>query len=102
MKQLTKIEQLDQSFPGLADDVRMWFGQGITAEQIVKLLFEKHHVSVTVSPISSFRHRRWAPERERIQEKRIEALAALEVEREQEIKASMAWPIPANVSGKSD
>jgi hypothetical protein len=98
MKQLTKIEQLDERFPGLADDVRKWFGLGVTAEQIVKLLFERYNVSVTTSPISSFRSRRWAVERERIQEKSIEALAALEVARAQEIKASMASPIPNKAS----
>jgi hypothetical protein len=102
MRPLTKIEQLDHTHPGLADSVRNWFAQGITAEKIVELLFEQYHVSVTTSPISSFRSRRWAPERERVQEKRIEALAALEVARELEIKASMASPIPEKVSRKGD
>jgi hypothetical protein len=100
VKQLTKIEQLDERFPGLADNVRKWFAQGITAEKIVGLLFEQYQVSVTTSPISSFRSRRWAPERERIAEQRIAALVALEVAREQEIKASMVSPAWQKVSRK--
>jgi ribulose bisphosphate carboxylase small subunit len=102
MKQLTKIEQLDHTYPGLADSVRNWFNQGITAEQIVVLLSEEYHVSVTVSPISRFRRKRWAPERERIEEKRIEALAALEVARAQKIRESMAFPIPGKANESSD
>ncbi len=100
MKQLTKIEQLDTRFPGLADNVRKWFAQGITSEQIVGLLFEHYQVSVTTSPISSFRSRRWAPERERIEERRIAALVALEVTREQEIRASMVSPLREQMNGK--
>jgi len=94
MKQLTKIEQLDARFPGLADDVRNWFAKGVTSEQIVALLFEKYRVSLTTSPISSFRNKRWARERERIEEARISALVALEVAREEEIKASMVSLVP--------
>jgi len=89
MKQLTKIEQLDAQFPGLADHVRNWFARGVTSEQIVALLFEKYQVSLTTSPISSFRNKRGARERERREEARITALVALEVAREEEIKASM-------------
>ncbi len=100
MKQLTKIEQLDAQFPGLADNVRNWFAQGVTSEQIVALLFEKYQVSLTTSPISSFRNKRWARERERIEEARISALVALEVAREEEIKASMASRAPEPVNRK--
>ena len=100
MKQLTKIEQLDQQIPGLADDVRNWFAQGVTSEQIVGLLFEKYQVSVTTSPISSFRNRRWAPERQRIEDQRIAALVALEVVREQEIKSSMVRRFPQQTNLK--
>jgi len=39
MTKLTKIEQLDQRFPGLADQVRKWFAQGFSAEKISVLLF---------------------------------------------------------------
>ncbi len=46
MKILTKIEKLDQTFPGLADDVRQWFGQGISAKKITALLFERYQVSL--------------------------------------------------------
>ena len=94
MKQLTKIEQLDARFPGFADDVRNWFALGVTAEQIVGLLFEKYHVSLTTSPISSFRNKRWARERERLEDARIAALVALEVAREEEIRASMVSHFP--------
>jgi hypothetical protein len=97
MKQLTKIEHLDERFPGLADNVRMWFAQGVTVKQIVALLFERYQVSLSTGPISSFRLKRWAPERKRIQEMRISALVALEVAREQEIKASMVYPVPGKV-----
>ena len=101
MKQLTKIEQLDAQFPGLADSVRNWFAQGVTAEHIVGLLFEKYQVSLTTSPISSFRNKRWARERERMEEARITALVALEVAREEEIKASMVSRAPEPVNQKS-
>jgi len=97
MKRLTKIEQLDQRFPGLADQVRKWFAQGISAEKIAALLFEQYQVSLSATPVSSFRSRRWVPEQERLKDKKIAALAALEVAREQEITASMASPVPGEV-----
>jgi hypothetical protein len=97
MKKLTKIEELDQRFPGLADKVKMWFAQGIPARKIAELLFEQYKVSVSATPISSFRSRRWVPEQELLREKRLAALAAREVSREQAIKASLASEVPGEV-----
>jgi hypothetical protein len=64
MKKLTKIEQLDQRFPGLADQVKVWFNQGVTAAMISDLLREQRGIPVTESAVGSFRTRRWVPERE--------------------------------------
>ncbi|MDR3677323.1 MAG: hypothetical protein P4N24_17680 [Acidobacteriota bacterium] len=96
MKHLTKIEQLDGRYPGLADKVRKWFAQGISAKQIVGLLFEQYQISLSPTPVSSFRSRRWVPEQELLRDKRISAMAAMEVAREQEIRASMV----ARVAGE--
>ncbi len=97
MKKLTKIEQLDQRFPGLADNVRKWFAQGVSAEKIAALLFERYQVSLSPTPISSFRSRRWVPEQDRVREEKIAAMVALEVASEQAIAASMASPLPGEV-----
>ena len=97
MKRLTKIEKLDQQFPGLADDVRKWFAQGISCEKIAELLFERYQVSLSAAPIGSFRCRRWVPEQDLLQEKRIETLAAQEAAREREIKAALAGAAPGEV-----
>ena len=51
---------------------------------------------MTRSPISRFRNKRWAPERERMEEKRMYALVAMEVPREEEIKASILEPRTVN------
>jgi hypothetical protein len=97
MTKLTKIEQLDQRFPGLADQVRKWFAQGFSAEKISVLLFEQYRLSLSPTPISSFRSRRWVPEQELFREKRIAALVDQEVSREREIRASMASEVPGEV-----
>ena len=89
MSKLTKIEIFDQSIPGLADNVRKWFAQGISARNVSALLFERYQVSIPRSGVGHFRSQRWVPEQELLQEKKIAALAALEVAREQEIRASM-------------
>jgi|SRR5271157_5041427 len=97
MKKLTKIEQLDQRFPGLADNVGKWFAQGFSAEKIVALLFDEYHISLSKTPVSSFRSRRWVPEQDLLRDRKIAALVALEVSREQEIRASMASRLPGEV-----
>jgi hypothetical protein len=94
MKRLTKIEQLDQRIPGLAENVKRWFSQGVSSEQVAVLIFKHYQVSLTSSPVSSFRTRRWVPEQELLEEKKIAALAALEVAREEAIRASMASQVP--------
>ena len=94
MSKLTKIEIFDQRFPGLADNVRKWFAQGISAQKVAVLLFERYQVSISTPGVGRFRSQRWVPEQELLQEKKIAALAALEVAREQEIRASMASAVP--------
>jgi hypothetical protein len=97
MKRLTMIEKLDQRFPGLADKVKVWFAQGIPAGKIAVLLCEQYKVSVSAAMVSNFRSGRWVPEQELLQEKRLAALAAREVSREQAIKASLASEVPGEV-----
>jgi hypothetical protein len=58
MTKLTKIEQLDQRFPGLADDVVRWFSQGVSVEEIPRLLFAKYNIFMSASPVAKFRSRR--------------------------------------------
>jgi len=86
MKKLTKIEQLDQQFPGLADDVRMWFWQGFPVLRVVDLLRERYHVSVPKSTVGNFRARRWVRERESRLRQLVTRQAATEVTRELEMK----------------
>jgi hypothetical protein len=97
MKTLTKIEKLDQRFPGLADNVRKWFAQGVSAKKIAVLLFQQYQVSLSPTPVGSFRSRRWVPEQELLRERKIAARAALEVSRELEITASLASEVPGEV-----
>lgn len=80
MKMLMKIEKLDHQFPGLADSVRNWFAQGISAQKVSDLLREKYKVSVPRTDIAYFRARRWVPELELLREKRIAAQVAQEME----------------------
>jgi hypothetical protein len=94
MLRLTKIEKLDQQFPGLAADVRRWFAQGIPAKKIPPLVAEKYAVLPTKSSITRFRFLRWAPEQRRLQEKRIALLAAREVTREEAVRVAMTRDRP--------
>ena len=94
MTRLTKIEILDAQYPGLADDVRKWFAQGIAATRIVQFLAEKYRVSMSATPIARFRSRRWVPEQRLLQEKRAAVRAAEDVAREREVKASLAVQVP--------
>jgi hypothetical protein len=93
-KRLTKVEELEVRHPGLADQLRVWFSQGIFVRQIPELITEQYKVPVSESAISSFRRKRWVPEQELLREKKLNAIVALEVAREQEIRASMASRIP--------
>ncbi len=86
MKQLTKIEQLDAQFPGLADDVRKWFDLGVHVRQVAKFLFERYGVSVPKSTVGNFRARRWAREREVRQNEAVRREAVEEVCRELALK----------------
>lgn len=87
---LTKIEKLDYHYPGLADQVREWFAQGVGVRQIPGLLFAKYNLRITETPVARFRTRRWVPEQELIQQKRIEALIARIYARDDEIALGLA------------
>jgi ribulose bisphosphate carboxylase small subunit len=88
MRQLTKIEQLDQPFPGLANQVRAWFDLGMTAQRVAQLLREQYQVSVPRTTVGNFRTRRWARERELQQARRAEAVVTAEFARMQKMKAA--------------
>jgi hypothetical protein len=96
-KTLTKIEILDQQFPGLADQLRQWFCQGVSAEKIAARMFERYQLSVSPTTVGSFRSRRWVREQQLLQKRKIEILAAAEVAREQAIRASLAAKTPGDV-----
>ena len=57
MNLLTKIKQLDQHIPGLADQVRKWFDLGMTSQHVAHLLREKYEVSVSRWTVGYFRKR---------------------------------------------
>ena len=92
MKMLTRIERLDQSYPGLADQVRVWFDRGVHVRKVVELLREHHHLCVARSTVGNFRARRWACEREARHNEAARRQAALEVTRELEMKDSPEAP----------
>ncbi|MGD0221757.1 MAG: hypothetical protein ABSF71_05430 [Terriglobia bacterium] len=89
---LTKIEKLDQRFPGLAARVRTWFDQGISVLKIVDLLREHYGVSVPKSTVGNFRAWRWVPDREALNRAHAKLQAALELSRELEMKDSPETP----------
>jgi hypothetical protein len=89
MNKLGMVEQLDGIFPGLADQVRMWFLQGVPVRQVPRLLMKQYNVSISATPIARFRTRRWVPEQEIVREKRLTAQAALQVSREETMRASL-------------
>ena len=91
---LTKIERLDSQFPGLEADVMKWLTQGISAAKIAPLILEKYNVSVAKTTLGNFRTRRWVAEQRRLQERRIEVRARLEVAQEMEMRASLCEPLP--------
>ncbi len=92
MNKLTKIELLDQQFPGLANEVRKWFAQGISCEKVGVLLAQRYPLPAPLphSTVGRFRSHRWVPEMELLRQKKIEAWAAQEVAREREIKMELA------------
>jgi hypothetical protein len=94
MKLLSKIERLDQEHPGLADDARKWFAQGISCRKIAALLSDKYQIALTMTPVGRFRCRRWVPEQNLLREKRIELLAAQQIAEEREVRATLAREFP--------
>ncbi len=90
MRRLTKIEKLDHVYPGLADQVREWFAQGVAVRQVPKLVFAKYNLRITEALVASFRSRRWAHEQELMLEKRIDALIARLNTREDEFALALA------------
>jgi cytochrome c-type biogenesis protein CcmH/NrfF len=96
MKKLTKIEILDRQFPGLAEEVRKRFAEGISCKKIAELLVDRYGLSLSHNPVETFRARRWAPEQRLIQEKKIAALVVQEIAREKAVRDSLK----AEVSGE--
>ena len=93
MKQLTKIEQLDQQIPGLADQVRMWFDQGMSAHAVRDLLRKQYGVSVSGTLISNFRTKRWARERLAREARHTDLAATAKFERLLAMKRSSVMPL---------
>ena len=75
---MTKIEQLDQHYAGLAIQVRTWFDQGFSARAVSNLLRERYQVVVAENTVGNFRTQRWARERKVQEAKEIEAKVAAE------------------------
>ncbi len=81
IKRLTRIEILDHNHPGLADQMREWFLQGIAVRKIPPLVLEKYNLRVSDTHVARFRRRRWVRELETAREKRIEAFIEQELAR---------------------
>jgi len=64
MNALTRIEKLDQKLPGLADKVRGWFNEGLSAQRVSELLREQFALQVPRSTVGNFRARRWMHDRQ--------------------------------------
>jgi hypothetical protein len=75
---LSELEKLDGKFPGLLVKVRTWFGQGVIAADIPKLLQNQFGASVNEGVVDYYRAHRWAPEREKHQLKMETARIAVE------------------------
>jgi hypothetical protein len=90
MKMLTKIEKLDQRFPGLADQVRDWFNQGASVREVSELLFLQYNIYVPRTTVGNFRARRWARDQEILRQTRMTAAAAEALLRELERKDPQA------------
>jgi hypothetical protein len=87
---LTQVEKLDVRFPGLAEQVRAWFDQGIPIRSVSELLLEHYSVSVPGTTLGNFRKLRWARDRELLRKTKIAARAAHEIALERAIAASLA------------
>ncbi len=74
LKRLTKIEKLDHDYPGLADQLREWFLQGIAVRKIPGLVLEKYQLHISETPVARFRRRRWVREHEMAMQQRIQVL----------------------------
>ena len=83
---LTKIEQLDQRFPGLPDQVRDWFYQGASVREVSELLFLQYDVYVPRTTVRSFRARRCARELDFFRQERMTAAATEALMREIDAK----------------
>ena len=86
MKQLTRIEKLDQQFPGLAVRVKVWFDKGVEVRKVVELLREHYQVDVPRSTVGNFRAHRWVPDLRAREIASAKREAALEMCRELEMK----------------
>jgi len=85
-KKLTKIEQLDQQFPGLAAKVMIWFDCGVVIHEVVERLRAEYQVSVPWSTVRNFRVCRWTPEVAARKADYARRAAALEICRELELR----------------
>ena len=92
---LTRIEKLDQRFPGLAAQVREWFAEGVPVLGVVERLRERYGVSVPKSTVGNFRARRWVREQEARLRELVKNRAALELTRELEMRDSPEAPTGA-------
>jgi hypothetical protein len=111
MKQLTRIEKLDQQYPGLADQVRRWFALGVHVRKVSELLHEHYHVSVPQATVANFRAHRWVRELEARDAESARRGAAVEICRELEIKdrpeaptaslqSKVRWLLSPNAGGR--
>ncbi len=96
-KVLTKVEKLDSRYPGLADSIRNWFLQGVTASEVSKLVGERYNLNLSRSSIARFRVIVWVPKQKLFTEKRIESRVAQELATEREMKAEMAQTLSGDV-----
>ena len=96
MTKLSRIELLDQQFPGLADRVRKWFAEGVSCQKIAALLVEQYGAAARTahSTVGSFRLKRWVPEQRLLQQRKIEILARQQVAQEREMRATLAREFP--------
>jgi hypothetical protein len=95
MRKLSKIERLDQQYPGMADDTRNWLAQGISCEKIAVRLSDKYQVAIATSPVKRFRCGRWVPEQKLLRERKIALLAAQQVAQEKEMRAILTREFPS-------
>jgi hypothetical protein len=56
---LTRVEQLDAQHPGLANDVKKWFSEGLAAGSIAAGVQKKYGVLVRPTTLGRYRNCRW-------------------------------------------